>query len=200
MAFRKAYDIETPEARKQFCESLQAKIRASKKFFEKDFKRMCEDQSICRYGAQKNWVREHNYRVNVTRRMVRQKISALYAKNPRAVAKRRQRMEYKYWDGTDTQLQEILAIAQSGDPVGMIYLQDIIEGQNRKTVYDRIARTLETCMSYYMNEQEPSLKKQMKRAVASGVQTAVGFVKLGFQREMDLKPQDKAAIVQKLKR
>lgn len=194
MAFRKAYEIDTPEARKALCESFQGKIRGAKKYFQKDFDRMLEDMSICRHGAPKNWARSDNYRVNVTRRMVKQKISALYAKNPRAVAKRRLRMEYKYWDGSETQLMEIMQMAQTGDPVAMMYMQDIIEGQNRKTVYDRIGRTLETLITYAMNEQHPSLKKQMKRAVASAVQAGVGYIKLGFQREMDLKPQDKAKI------
>lgn len=192
--FRKAYDIETPEARKRLCESFQTSIRASKKFFDKDFQRMIEDMQICRLGAPKKWSTADRYRVNVTRRMVRQKISALYAKNPRAVARRRNRLEFKYWDGTATQLEEIMMAAQTGDPIAGEYLRDIMEGQSRKTVIERIGRTQEYMLQYYMNEQTPSFKKQMKRVVASGVQCAVGYIRLGFQREMDLRPEDKAKI------
>lgn len=200
MAFRKAYDLDTPEARKRLVESFQADIRSAKKHFAKDFKRMCEDMDICRNGAPKAWTTSKKYRVNITQRYVRQKVSTLYARNPRAVAKRRERMEYRFWDGTDQQLMEMAQLAMAGDPLGLMYMQDVIEGQNRKMAMEKVGRTLELLCHYFIDEQVPSFKTQMKRCVRSSVQTAVGYVKLGFQREMELSPDAKAKISDDTKR
>lgn len=194
MAFRKTYDLETPEARKKLCEQFQTDIRAAKKHWEKDFKRMIEDMEICRKGAPKKWGSSANYRVNITQRMVRQKAAKLYAKNPRAVAKRRQRMEHKYWDGSDQQLMEILQRADQGDPIAMMYLQDIMQAEQRKKMLDKVGKTLVICMEYFTREQEPKFKHQMKRAVYSAIQTGVGYIKLGFQREMELTPENSAVL------
>jgi hypothetical protein len=188
----KGYDIEVPEARAKLVGELQEEVRADKKHYRDAFKAMLEDMELAWNGASKNWPKG-NYKVNITQRFVRQKVASLYAKNPRAVAKCRPKLKYKFWDGTMEQLQ--MAMQGMPDPMtAMMIMQDAQQGKAEKEMYDKLGKTLECCFHYYINEQIPTFKSQMKRCVRSAIQTTVGYVKLGFQRETDLSPDNKAKI------
>lgn len=188
----KGYDIEVPDARAALVGELQEDIRADKKHFRDAFKLMLDDMELCWNGAPKSWPKE-NYKVNITQRFVRQKVASLYAKNPRALAKCRPRLKYKFWDGTMQQLQ--MAMQGLPDPMSaMAIMQDAQQGKAEKEMYEKLGKTLECCFHYYIDEQIPTFKSQMKRCVRSAVQTAVGYVKLGFQRDTDLSPDNKAKI------
>ena len=188
----KGYDIDVPEARAALVLELQEDVRADKKHFADAFKQMLDDMEVCWTGAQTRWPK-NNYKVNITQRFVRQKVASLYAKNPRAVAKCRPKMKYKFWDGTMQQLQA--AAEGMPDPMtAMMIMQDVQQGKAEDEMYEKLGKTLESCFHYYINEQIPTFKSQMKRCVRSAIQTAVGYVKLGFQRETDLSPDNKAKI------
>ncbi|WP_447515080.1 hypothetical protein, partial [Clostridioides difficile] len=45
------------------------------------------------------------YVANITLRHVQQRVAALYAKNPKAVARRREQILHTVWDGTNQSLQ-----------------------------------------------------------------------------------------------
>ena len=188
----KGYDIDVPESRAALVLELQEDVRSDKKHHKDAFKQMLDDMEVCWSGASRAWPKT-NYKVNITQRFVRQKVASLYAKNPRAVAKCRPRMKYKIWDGTMQQLQ--MASEGMPDPMtAMMIVQDAQQGKAEAQMYEKLGKTLECCYHYYINEQIPSFKSQMKRCVRSAIQTAVGYVKLGFQRETDLSPDNKAKI------
>lgn len=188
----KGYDIDVPESRAALVNELCEDIRCDKKHFADAFKQMLSDMEMAWNGAPKSWPKGA-YKVNVTQRFVRQKVATLYAKNPRAVAKRRPRMEFSVWDGQMQSLQ--LAMQGLPDPItAMSILQDVQDAKARMEMLGKLGKTLEICFHYYLNEQIPTFKSQMKRCVRSAVQTAVGYVKLGFQRETDLSPDNKAKI------
>lgn len=188
----KGYDIEVPEARAALVLELQEDVRADKKHFSTAFKQMLDDMEVAWTGASRSWPKS-NYKVNITQRFVRQKVASLYAKNPRAVAKCRPRLKYKFWDGTMQQLQT--ATQGLPDPVtALAIFQDVQQGKAEEEMYKKLGKTLECCFHYYIDEQIPSFKSQMKRCVRSAIQTSVGYVKLGFQRETDLSPDNKAKI------
>src|SRR5262245_32415331 len=188
----KGYDIDVPESRAALVLELQEDIRADKKHFRDAFKQMLDDMEVAWNGASRSWPKT-NYKVNVTQRFVRQKVASLYAKNPRAVAKCKPKLKYKYWDGTMQQLQ--MATQGLPDPLtALAIFQDIQNGKAESEMYDKLGKTLECCFHYYINEQIPTFKSQMKRCVRSAVQTTIGYVKLGFQRETDLSPDNKAKI------
>jgi len=188
----KGIDIDVPEARAALVLELQEDVRADKKHFAPAFKQMLDDMEVAWNGAQKQWPKG-NYKVNITQRFVRQKVASLYAKNPRAVAKCRSKLKYKFWDGTMQQLQ--MAAQGLPDPMSaMQIMMDVQQGKAEDEMYKKLGKTLECCFHYYIDEQIPSFKSQMKRCVRSAVQTAVGYVKLGFQRETDLSPDNKAKI------
>lgn len=196
----KAENIEVSEERKAFCKELQNRIKQAKQHFKDPFKIMVEDMDMAYDGAVKDWS-DGSYVVNVTQRFVRQKTASLYAKNPRATAKRKMRMNYSVWDGTSQSLQgaqEQIMMAQEMQlpppPEAMAILSDVQNGQQQEQMLRRIGETLEICYNYYTNEQIPSFKAQMKQCVRSSVTAGVGYIKLGFQREMEISADSRAKI------
>jgi hypothetical protein len=107
-----AEDIGKPEAAPEHLALIErwlSTIREDKKFHDDAFKRMREDQ---RFAANTNGAQwegdEEKYVANITLRHVRNKVSALYAKNPRVKAQRAERMEYRIWDGKIEKLNAAL--------------------------------------------------------------------------------------------
>ena len=74
------------------------KVKKAKRFWKPSFDRMREDQEFA-FGKQ--WskdAQDTRYVANLTLRLVAQKTAFLYAKNPKAVAKKRQRLNATSWD------------------------------------------------------------------------------------------------------
>ena len=101
-------------ARKQLVEKWASRVRCAKKKWDSAFKKMVRDQKFCG-GAQ--WPEEtksetfndafnDRYIANITLRHVKQRVAAVYAKNPKIVAKVRPRLLATVWDGTMQGLQE----------------------------------------------------------------------------------------------
>ena len=88
---------EPDEAEKKLVSKLTKRILADRAHHKKAFERMREDMEIARRGAPKNWP-ENSYVANITGRHINQKTAALYAKNPKAVARRRERLDFRIWD------------------------------------------------------------------------------------------------------
>lgn len=198
---------EPDEARKALVNKWQDRIRRAKSYWEPSFRRMREDQDFA-IGLQ--WSKDRNdkrYTANITLRMVEQKTAFLYAKNPKAIARRRRKIDNQIWDGTQTQLERmqdsVMASVQS--PMGMQALQQAmpeamaiaeeykrIHDQNQ--MLDKIAETLELLYDYNINEQTHSFKQMMKMVVRRTVTAGVGYVKIGFQRVMEKRPEVEARI------
>lgn len=105
---------EDPADVKALVGKIVARIVQDKAFFKDDFDRMREDMEIAYRGATKSYPTSH-YVVNIIGKHIRSKTDALYAKNPKASAKARERMEFAYWDETAESLQmahQIIAQAQ----------------------------------------------------------------------------------------
>jgi len=102
---------EPDEKRRALVSAWEERVIGAKSHWEKAFKRMKSDADFC-YGLQwSNDVNDDRYVANITLRTVQQKTAFLYAKNPKAVAKRRERILNTAWDGTESQLQ---TLAQTG--------------------------------------------------------------------------------------
>ncbi len=208
---------------KQFINQWQSRIRAAKKHFEKDFKRMRDDMMIARQGAEDEWLDNDNYTVPIINRYLNQSVASLYAKNPTATAEKRKTLDFLIWDGKQEtamaamqqvqQLQQQLAVvgpaAQMGDMQAamqaqqiqqqmqqpMELLQDIEQGRQKKQMIDKIGRTMEICFDYYANEQKPRLKPSMKSLVRRAKTCGVSYLMLGFQRQYaSLNPDDTAKL------
>ena len=80
------------------------RLKDAKIFFEPDMKRMRENMEFAA-GIQWNGQadiddKEGRYIANFVTQQVNQKVSSLYAKDPKCKAKMRRRLNYKRWDGT----------------------------------------------------------------------------------------------------
>ena len=193
---------EPTERRKKLVTSWVTKIRKAKSFHEKAFKTMRRDMDAALNGYDDTQWSKEQYVANILQRHVQQRTAQLYAKNPKAVATRRDRMEYQFWDGSPDTLAAAYSAsaqaAQSGFPVpqsAAMIMQDHEAGKQRKKMLDNVASTLEYLFDYYMKEQQPNFKAQMKALVRRVITTGVGYVKVGFQRELDRAPEVSAKLI-----
>lgn len=194
-------DMELPVEHRKYIQGWQSKIMDAKKLHEPAFKQMMEDQKLARFGSEGNYASNQNlYIANITQRFVDARTASLYAKNPRFVAKRREKLPYAYWDGKIEQImQAVQALQMAGleNPASLApatLLADYAEGSLTQEMAKRMGKTLEILFKYEIDEQRHSFKQQMKSAVRRAVTTGVGYVKLGYQREMDLRPEIKTQI------
>lgn len=203
----------TPDAsRAALVKRLQGEILEAKKHWKKDFDRMRENM---RFANGKQWPNQREndsrYIANIVQRIVKTTVASGYAKNPTVVAEARRKLNFKVWDGkpeTAIMAQQTLAMAEpvitEGNPLppelaqlvagAVEMLRDIQEGTQRIQMNRRIGDTLVMIIDYYMQEGGPAFKLQMKQMVRRARTTGVGYVKLGFQRDMDLSTRQQSEI------
>lgn len=182
------------EDQKELVKRITDTIRADKKHHTKAFERMRRDMKIARCGHDDSYPDEY-YKVNVSGRHVRQKTNSLYAKNPKATARRRERMSYRLWDGTAQSItmatQMVMtagadpnAAAMPGYAEAMALVQDFQQGYQSDQQIKKFGETLTHLFSQAMTEQQPlDFKTAMKRVVRRACTTSVAYVEVNFQRE-----------------
>jgi hypothetical protein len=179
----------------QSVKKWQKKIQSSKKYFEKDFKRMREDMMVARIGSSKEWADSGNYTVPIINQYLNQAVASLYARNPTATAEKRKTMDYKLWDGKPETAMAALQNAMKGDPNAAMMVQDIEQGRQKHEMLTKIGKTLEILFDYYMNEQKPRFKPLAKAGVRRAKTCGVMYLMLGFQREFgELSPDETAML------
>lgn len=70
----------------------------------------------------------------------------------------------------------------------MALLQDIYAGKKQRDLYDAVAKTLELLYTYFIEKAQPRFKGRLKKTVKRTSVTGVGYVKLGFLRQMSNSP------------
>jgi len=173
-----------PEAELNLVKQIQKRIREDKKHHKPAFDLMRRDMYIARHGATPEYAAGW-YRANLAGRHVKNKTAALYAKNPKVVAKRRESLDFAVWDedpkSIDTAMQTVIqAQAMLGTaPVGpdgqpMIdeanpqmqqmvqafeaanaIVADFKQGMERRKMLDRVGKTLEIVFAQALREQKP---------------------------------------------
>jgi hypothetical protein len=199
---------EPEEPRRKLVKRWTDRVQRAKKHWQNDFKRMRENENFVE-GRQ--WpdmpapetqvVRDDRYIANICIRHVIQRTAELYPNNPTMQAKRAPRLMATTWDGTGQQLQQaqqsMLMAAQHGmppDPHALMVLQDAQTVQQFDQLMERVGTTLRMLYDYNVREQTHSFKNCMKMTVRRGIITAVGYVKVGFQRAMRMRPEIEARI------
>lgn len=207
---------ETPEvdhATKALITKWQGKILAGKRHWDQTFRAMKWGQ---RFVKGKQWPgqseNDDRYIANIVQRHVSQRTASLYAKNPKFLYERRKTLDFAVWDGRPESLQEAmmqLAAAQkmmlSPDPMQqmlaqqqlmapMSLIQDVMGGMERRKLMDRVGATLEILAEHELFEQQPPFKKQMKQLIRRVLACKVGYLKVDFQREMILRPEDQEKV------
>lgn len=160
------------------------RIRDAKKHWAADFARIRKNMEFCagyQWLGQKE-MDDDRYVANMTLRTVNQKVSSLYARDPKAIARRRKRLDYQIWDGKVETIQQAIIGAQQGDMASMALIMDYTEGRRQRDMVDRIGRTLEIIYQYMCDVAQPGFKRQMKGLVRRVATTGVGYVRLNFER------------------
>lgn len=186
---------EIPPEEKALVARWQGLVKSAKSHWEDDFKRMERDISFAggkQWPDQEEGDSDDRYVSNVTQRHIQSKVANLYARNPRASAKRRATIDFSIWDEDSQSIMATLEQVQSGgmDPQSMALLQDFNEGIEFRRQMNKIGKTLEIVWHYFIDEQIPTFKNSCKRTVRQTVTTGVGYVKVGYRREMERRPED----------
>lgn len=203
---------EVSNERTELVKRILGTIKDWKGIHSKAFKRMREDMDFA--AGRTQWADQSDddarYQVNLVQRHIQQRTAALYAKNPTAIARLRERLNYQVWDEqpeTLAQAKETLLMASQlmqvpevlADPRAQEVLaqlsqaQAIVEDVEAATAerrqLEKVASTLEILYRYYQQEQVPPFKSQAKQLVRRALTTGVGYVKLGFQRVLERSPE-----------
>lgn len=103
---------EQTEADKALVLKTAKKIKADRRYHAKAFEKMRADMFMARHGRTKEYSEEW-YVANLCGRHIKQKTAALYAKNPKAVARRRETLDFQLWDENPKSLQLAMQTIQT---------------------------------------------------------------------------------------
>lgn len=204
-----------PPAAENELDLVKRKMREIKLDLEhhkKAFDRMRDNMFLAMNGRTKDWS-ERNYSANIVGRHINQSVAALYAKNPKAVAKRRETLDFRIWDENPQtvvqsmqllqQAQQIMAATTVVGPGGQMLmgppppgvaeaqalLEDVQQGMNRRDMIKRIGKTMEVLFAQALREQQPvDFKTAMKQVVRRAKTTGVAYVMYDFQRVLGERP------------
>lgn len=195
-------------AREALVKEWMERIKAAKKHWAPEFKRMKANAEFARGKQWKNPDKDDDrYIANITLRHINQRVASIYAKNPRVQAERRPKLFYAAWDGTP---EMMMAAANTLNPApvmpgqmppptldpdtAMQVLKDYQDGRAKRTLYNRLGKTLEHVAQYSLDEPIPKFKTQAKQLVRRVETCGVGYIKLGYQRHMGQSPDIAAKI------
>jgi len=188
-------DKEPTIRREALVAHLSERVRAAKQYHSKAFKQMKTDMDAVYKGYSGNNWDGDKYIANILQRHVHQRTSALYAKNPKPVATRRKRMDHQVWDGEEESMKKALSTlaklqmqGQEPDQQAQAVVDDQAKVKAQHRQMDKVAKCMEMLFEYFMDEQHPTFKSQMKALVRRVITTSVGFVKVGYQRDVDRLP------------
>lgn len=170
------------------------RVQAAKKFHEKAFRRMREDMYFATWGAPKEWLAGNNYVVPIVSRHINEVTASLYAKDPQVVVEPRKTLDYKLWDGTQDALMSAGQSAMMGDPNAMALMQEVLTVREQQRQLANMGKTMVCLWNYFMGEQDSSYKAQFKALVRRAKVCSVGYVKLGYQRALQERPDVTAQI------
>ncbi|CAB4139273.1 hypothetical protein UFOVP807_9 [uncultured Caudovirales phage] len=190
-------DPNAKDSTKALVKEWQGKIMRAKKHWERPLQAMKEDMD---FYMGKQWPghrgpNDDRYVANLVQRHVQTRVAALYAKNPKAVAKRRSTLDFTIWEGDASQLESANTANQQSfmatgmpDPHAMALMADVEQGFEKRRQLDKIGKTMEIIFHHIIETQ--NIKGQMKQLVRRTCVTGVGFVKIGYQRVMSMRPED----------
>jgi hypothetical protein len=206
---------DTPEHVSALVKKWNERVNKAKtSTYEKAFKRARECIQLAKDGATQQWVDGKNVTVPLLNRHINTQVSVLYAKDPKVRAKRKKRLMHTVWDGTKKQLDDAQAAAMQAaqmgaqgvmdpntgapmqpDPQAMAIVQDAMQVNLYNTQVDLMGKTLEALFDHFMSEQSASYRSMFKAQVRRTKVVGWSWVKLGFQREMQPRPEGNEAAI-----
>jgi len=181
--------FEPPERVKSSAEKWVQRIKDAKKFHKEAYARMRDN---IKFVAGLQWngqtsAHDDRYTVNLTLRMVNQKGAVLYARDPQAEWKRRERLDYVLWGGTQ---EELLDAAQRlmldpTDVEASALLSDYEQGYANKKLVERVGKTLTCLHTWNTDHQTPDYKCQMKDLVNRVLICGAAFARVSVVRNAE---------------
>lgn len=166
------------------------RYECAKKRWKDDFDRMRENMkftaNLQREGQDK--IESKYYIANLVIRNINQKVASLYARNPQAKWERRPRRDFVIWDEKVESLLPVIQKTQAGIPLtltDMALVQDYIHGMQFRALLDNVGDTLQKLYQYNIDEHDPNFKMQLKQLVRRTCITGVGYVRVGFERDIE---------------
>lgn len=187
--------VAAPEVDDNSTEAMQARadvkrwlsrIASAKRRWKPDFDRMKKNVEFATGLQWPNQVdiETDRYSANFTLGVINNKVASLYAKNPKAVATRRDRLDFSVWEGDAESListvQQAQQMAMAGVPVppeAMALLQDWQDGERKRKLIDKFCETFRIVYQYQVDTQKPEFKEQMKQAVRRVITCGVAFAR-----------------------
>lgn len=218
---------EVPTARKTHVADLISEIKKDKEHWKPVFERMRTCTKLAANGTTSSTAAkapDGMYVVPIINRHINQATATLYAKNPKAVAKRKKKLLYKLWDGDPATITAAFQAIQppqppvgpdgapmqappapidpmtgqpapfQPDPNAVALLEEIAQAKAMLLQYERMAETMELLFAYFLQEQDSGYKEQFKALVRRVKVCGVGYIDLGFQRQMQRNPDIAAQI------
>lgn len=207
--------VEIDPARAALVKRWLKDVKEAKVHWGPAFKRMDICMQLAAHGTTTKADAEAEagyYVVPILNRLMNQAVASLYAKNPKAVAKRKQKLLYRLWDGDPASIaaamQKVMPPAPPApmgsnggdmmppeppapfepDPQSIALLMEIQEVKQQLVMYDRMAKTMGLLFSYYLEEQDCGYKEQFKAMVRRTKVCGVAYVDLDFQRILKKNP------------
>lgn len=176
-----------PKERERDCAlvtKILSAIKVDKSHHKDAFTRMRRDMFVANHGRREEW-HEDNYTANIAGRHVKQKTAALYAKNPKAVARRRETLDFAIWDESPDSLMmafqtvqqaemamqqmqpQMAADPMTGEPIqippelppgfeeAQAMIADFQQGLQRREMVKKFGKTLEVLFAHSVREQKP---------------------------------------------
>jgi len=189
---------EVPEARSTLVKNYIQQIRHAKHHHKKAFERMTEAMQWAKDGtSQKHFAGGKKYIANIVQRFITNRVAKLYAKNPKAYYTKRDRREFQFWDGNMATIESIVQRSVAGEmltPLDVQVVEDFKNGVALSKLYDGMGDTLVKTFNYFLDEQKPKFKTQMKQLVRRTLTCGVGYIKIGYQRELGRRTESQAAL------
>lgn len=211
--------VDVDPARSALVAQWISDVKAAKEHHSKAFERMRTCTKLAANGTADDvdaMAENGNYVVPIVNRLVNQAVASLYAKNPKAVAQRKQKLMYQLWDGdpasiiaaTQALQQQAQMAAQAPvqmDPATgqavppqpspeMALIAEVQQVKQELVMYDRMAKTMQLLFAYYLEEQDCGYKELFKAMVRRAKVCGVAYVELDFQRQMKSNPDIAARI------
>lgn len=175
---------------------MRSKVIDAEKLYDDFFKLINEWEQLAKFGCLKENV--DRYKANVTDQVIQQLVASLYAQNPKVKASIRERIDYTVWNGDATQLDAAIAVVRMAPELAAnginpqtpqimeadAIVQDAYAVHKYREFLERKGKTLELAYLYYLDEQSEDFFSNFQQVIRRALISAIGWVKLGFQREM----------------
>jgi len=122
--------------RKALVDAMTSMVKHGKTFWDKTFRQMETDQ---KFAAGAQWPEDPKkvlfddvatadlYIANITLQHIQKRVASVYAKNPKAICRRRQRILSTVWDGTMESLAQAQQTVQQAQQAGMMAMMGIAQ-------------------------------------------------------------------------